>query len=190
MHPGVAGRADLPVGRAVGVGEVKRVGHAHRAVIFGRRLGDAERAALAIQLRAIALRLVAPLARLLRHEADAIHAVAIVKSGDFLADAALRESAEKVTSTKGLPSVGPFSATSKTSHCSTEAAASVHVHAVGAATKTIPRPRTICEAPAMNSFIRFFPWFDQKQYIKSLEAFRVGMPQKLQKSWSDFTILD
>src|SRR5437773_271187 len=79
MRPRVARRADLAIGGAVGVGEVERVRDAHRAVIGRRWRRAGEAPGFCIQLGAIAVRLVLPSSLLLRHEPDAVRALAIVE---------------------------------------------------------------------------------------------------------------
>src|SRR5688572_1097806 len=82
MSPGIAGGADLAIGRAVGVVEVERVVHAHRAVVVAgwRRAGEG--AALGGELATVAVGLVGPLALELGAEADAIRSIAVVETGD------------------------------------------------------------------------------------------------------------
>jgi hypothetical protein len=70
MGPGVAGRAELVIGRAVGITQVKRVEDLDRPMIVAGGRGGGERARLAIQFRRGAARLVTPLARRRRTEAD------------------------------------------------------------------------------------------------------------------------
>ena len=120
MRPGVAGRAEFLVRRAVGVGEVERVGHAHRAVVVRRRHGDRELARLAVQLRRTAGRLISPRAGFSRAEAHAVDAIAVVESRHFdWRRHPARKRAAKRTSRNGLPLVGPWRVTSYIPHCST-----------------------------------------------------------------------
>src|SRR5207249_1796637 len=88
--PDVAGRADLAVRRAVRIGEVERVVDVDRAVVAGRRRDAGKAARPAVQLSAVAARLVRILALPGGHEADAVRPAAVVEAGglDRLAAAA------------------------------------------------------------------------------------------------------
>ena len=80
MHPGIAGRADLEIRRPISVCKVPRLVHADRPVITRRRFNTGELALLAVQFPAVALGHIRPHAGLIRHEANAIDAVAVVES--------------------------------------------------------------------------------------------------------------
>src|SRR6266496_13215 len=79
MRPGVAGRSDRDVWRAVFVAEMRRVTDPHRAVILCGRRNGGEAARLSVQRGSVARRGISPVADLVRHEADAIHALTIVE---------------------------------------------------------------------------------------------------------------
>ncbi len=80
VRPGIAGRAHGDVPRAVRVGEVIGVGDTYRSVIVLCRFAARERARPAVQFIAVARSLVAPIASLVGHKADAIQAAAIIES--------------------------------------------------------------------------------------------------------------
>ena len=93
MHPGVAGGAELVIGRAVGVAQVERLEDLDRPVIVRRRRPDGERAGLAVQLGPVAPRLVAPRALRRRREADLVGAIAVVEAAHRHALAVMAERA-------------------------------------------------------------------------------------------------
>ena len=120
MRPGVASRAEFPVRRAVGVPKVKAIPHRHRPMIPRRRFGDFEFPALPIQRVAIARGLVFPIPLLRRHKPHAINRHRRRRSRALrLILSPCSNVAESVTSTNGLPSLGPASLRSKIPHCST-----------------------------------------------------------------------
>jgi hypothetical protein len=91
VGPGVAGGADREVRGAVGVLEVEGVPHPDRAAVAGRRLRHLDRAGLAGQFRAVALRGVGPRSRARRHEPHPVGAVAVVEAGGADGPVALGE---------------------------------------------------------------------------------------------------
>src|SRR5882724_7329135 len=77
MGPGVAGGADGDIGRAVCVGEVKNIRNPDRAVIAGRRWSCLKAARFA------GGGCVGPLSLGIRHEAELVDALAVLKAVDM-----------------------------------------------------------------------------------------------------------
>ena len=69
------------IGRTVGVTQIVRLEDLHRSMVVARRRLGGERAALAVELRPVALRLVPPCAFGGRREADLVDAVAVIEAG-------------------------------------------------------------------------------------------------------------
>ena len=82
MNPGVTCRPELMIRHAVAVAQVERAEDLDRSMVVRRRRSGSERAALAVQLRAVAPRFILPLALCGRRETDFVDAVAVVEAGD------------------------------------------------------------------------------------------------------------
>src|SRR5215469_1584588 len=83
VDPGIAGRADFFVRRAVRVRKVVNVSDVDRAMVVWGWLSDIEIAGVAIEFRAGTFCRIMPLALLFRHKANAVNAIAVIKAVGF-----------------------------------------------------------------------------------------------------------
>ena len=103
LGPGIGGRADLGIGRAIGMDEMIAVGaDADRAMIAGRGLPDLDGAGLAIQGRNLTGRPPLPDTCLRRTETYPVEAVAIIETGDPKLCRAMAEVSEQCDVDKGI----------------------------------------------------------------------------------------
>ena len=117
MHPGITGGANLDVRRPIIVTKMECVPHPHRAVAPRPRRRDQPLALPPIQLRAIADRPVAQDSGRIRHEANPIHAIAVVETGHILHAVVQLEARPHGDIREWIAPVGPVRVSSTGSYC-------------------------------------------------------------------------
>jgi len=103
MRPGIGGRAELVIRRAVGVTQIVRFENLHRSVVARLGVRAEKRPATAVQFLVVAVRGVAPLARRVGRESDAVHARAVIEALRLDGAVALLEAGREGYVLKGVP---------------------------------------------------------------------------------------